>query len=153
MKSLETCENTVPKEESERQMMKREILQKLRETRMHLFVSNWLSATSFCCGSTWCVERNDSEVGEVKCPESRDLLTVLILGLPLPTWREIKSEELKKEIYNLFSLHNLQCGLQEEVLHLRRQLLYLYLCHTGRLEEDFREPSIQSIETETYCCF
>lgn len=73
-------------------------------------------------------------------PASKDVLTILILALPPHTWCEIQNKELQKEIQELVSVDNLSIGLQEEVLHLRRQLYLLYKCQNGTLEQDVQDP-------------
>eukprot|EP01018_Ginkgo_biloba_P009702 Gb_13896 [translate_table: standard] len=75
-------------------------------------------------------------------PASKDVLSILLLALPPHTWREIQEKELKEEIYHLVSFDNLSAGLQEEVLHLRRQLYLLHRCQNNTLEEDVRDPLV-----------
>ncbi|CAA6673266.1 unnamed protein product [Spirodela intermedia] len=61
-------------------------------------------------------------------PANNDILTVLILALPPATWLGIKNAKLSEEIRALVSTENLPDVLQDEVLHLRRQLHYLKEC-------------------------
>ncbi|XP_026655739.1 glutathione gamma-glutamylcysteinyltransferase 1-like isoform X2 [Phoenix dactylifera] len=61
-------------------------------------------------------------------PTTNDLLTVLLLALPYHTWLGIKDERLLAKIQDFFSTENLPDILQEEVLHLRRQLQFLRRC-------------------------
>lgn len=77
-----------------------------------------------------------------RCPASKDLLTILVLALPPQTWHGLQEKDLREEIYRLVSLDNLLTGLREEVLHLRRQLHFLYKFQIGRLEEDLQDPLV-----------
>ncbi|XP_010943665.2 glutathione gamma-glutamylcysteinyltransferase 1 isoform X2 [Elaeis guineensis] len=77
---------------------------------------------------------NSSSSGSGLCnstgshPTTNDLLTVLLLALPSHTWLGIKDERLLTKIQDIFSTENLPDVLQEEVLHLRRQLQFLRRC-------------------------
>ncbi|KAL6208801.1 hypothetical protein ACLB2K_019746 [Fragaria x ananassa] len=73
-------------------------------------------------------------------PASNDVLTALLLALPQNTWSGIKDVKLLKEIYGLVCTASLPTLLQEEVLHLRRQLHLLKRCQENRIEEDLGEP-------------
>lgn len=58
-------------------------------------------------------------------PSAGDVLSVLIFSLHQNTWSNIKDEKLQAEINSLVSIDNVPPLLQEEVLHLRRQLHFL----------------------------
>ncbi|XP_061343412.1 glutathione gamma-glutamylcysteinyltransferase 1 isoform X1 [Gastrolobium bilobum] len=73
-------------------------------------------------------------------PASTDVLTVLLLSLPSTTWAGITDEQLLSEIHDLVSIENLPTLLQEEVLHLRRQLHLLKRCQEGKVDEDLGAP-------------
>ncbi|KAH9323542.1 hypothetical protein KI387_018181 [Taxus chinensis] len=48
-------------------------------------------------------------------PASKDLLTILILALPVHTWHAIQKKELQEELYGLISTDSISIGLKEEV--------------------------------------
>ncbi|XP_058101558.1 glutathione gamma-glutamylcysteinyltransferase 1-like [Magnolia sinica] len=82
-----------------------------------------------CCGSasSCCVGMH---------PASNDVLTVLVLALPPQTWSSIRDEKLLSEIQGLVSIDDLPVMLQEEVLHLRRQLYFLKRCQDNKVDDD-----------------
>lgn len=73
-------------------------------------------------------------------PASNDVLTALLLALPPETWSGIKNEKLFQEISCLVSTEKLPMLLQEEVLHLRRQLYLLKRCQENKVDVDLGAP-------------
>ncbi|XVF32358.1 hypothetical protein REPUB_Repub17cG0075000 [Reevesia pubescens] len=86
-----------------------------------------------CCGSS-----PTSCIGIY--PVGNDVLTALLLALPPETWCGIKDEKLLSEMHSLVSTKNLPILLQEEVLHLRRQLHLLKKCQENKVDEDLGAP-------------
>lgn len=74
------------------------------------------------CGDS-CVCNQGASYGSH--PSTEDVLTILLLALPSDTWCALKDEKLQKEFSVIVSLNNLPDLLQQEVLHLRRQLHFL----------------------------
>ncbi|KAF6156201.1 hypothetical protein GIB67_030204 [Kingdonia uniflora] len=69
-------------------------------------------------------------------PENNDVLTALLLALPLQTWAGIKKVKLLQEISGLVEIENVPSLLQEEVQHLRRQLHFLKRCQDKKVDDD-----------------
>ncbi|GAB4841058.1 Glutathione gamma-glutamylcysteinyltransferase 1 [Ancistrocladus abbreviatus] len=85
-----------------------------------------------CCSAT----RDRSEMH----PAGHDVLTVLLLALPMQTWSSVQNKNIYRDFLNLVSTENLPLLLQDEVLHLRRQLLLLNRCRNNKLEDDLAAP-------------
>ncbi|KNA23610.1 hypothetical protein SOVF_023440 [Spinacia oleracea] len=58
-------------------------------------------------------------------PSVVDALTVLILALPPDTWSNLKDARLRDNFCGIVSTNNLPDLLQQEILHLRKQLHFL----------------------------
>ncbi|XP_039032584.1 glutathione gamma-glutamylcysteinyltransferase 1-like isoform X1 [Hibiscus syriacus] len=82
-----------------------------------------------CCGSS-----------PTRCSWIYPAVTALLLALPPETWYGIKDEKLLSEMSSLVSTENLPILLQEEVLHLRRQMYLLKKCQENKVDEDLGEP-------------
>ncbi|KAL6564672.1 Glutathione gamma-glutamylcysteinyltransferase 1 [Orobanche minor] len=112
-------------EEKTQAVVKEEILKQVQRNGLFKHVASFLSHS--CSGHT---------------PSSGDgnTLTVLLLSLPSTTWDGITDEKLLREIHGLVSIENLPTLLQEEVLHLRRQLHILKRCQEGKVDGDLGLP-------------
>ncbi|XP_033137159.1 glutathione gamma-glutamylcysteinyltransferase 1-like isoform X2 [Brassica rapa] len=86
--------------------------------------------------------QTDCECGpKANYPVGNDVFTVLLLALTPQTWLGIKDQALMHEMKQLVSMACLPTMLQEEVLHLRRQLQLLKRCQENKEEEDFAAPA------------
>ncbi|XP_010542900.1 PREDICTED: glutathione gamma-glutamylcysteinyltransferase 1-like [Tarenaya hassleriana] len=74
-------------------------------------------------------------------PAGNDVLTVLLMALPIQTWSGIKDQAVMYEMKQLVSMASLPTLLQEEVLHLRRQLQLLRRCQENKEEDDLAAPA------------
>ncbi|XP_057252218.1 glutathione gamma-glutamylcysteinyltransferase 1 isoform X3 [Beta vulgaris subsp. vulgaris] len=73
-------------------------------------------------------------------PAGNDVLTVLLLALPMQTWSGLKDKVLVQELTRLVSAEHLPTLLKEEVLHLRRQLILLKRSQDNEVDDDLSAP-------------
>ncbi|KAK3414576.1 hypothetical protein EUGRSUZ_H00437 [Eucalyptus grandis] len=92
------------------------------------------SLMELCCGAP------DPNNCSSTRPVGSNILTALLLTLPPETWYSIKDEKLREEVQSLVSMDNLPAMLQEQVLHLRRQLYHLKKCQENMLDEILPAP-------------
>lgn len=78
-------------------------------------------------------------------PGHGDVLTILSLALFTNSWFDINNKKLLDEIHALVSFQNLPDVLQEEVLHLRRQLMFLKKCKDKEVDGDVLLPSMSMV--------
>nr|AGC82138.1 phytochelatin synthase [Suaeda salsa] len=76
-----------------------------------------------CCQAQLCAcgSKNTNK----KHPLLADAITVLILALPPDTWNHLKDARLREEFCGIISTNNFSNLLQQEILHLRKQLHFL----------------------------
>ncbi|KAJ6828854.1 glutathione gamma-glutamylcysteinyltransferase 1-like isoform X1 [Iris pallida] len=74
-------------------------------------------------------------------PANSDLLTILLMALPADTWSSIRDENVMAKMHALVSTKNLPEFLQEEVIHLRRQLHFLKRCKDNEVDDYIDSPS------------
>ncbi|GAU48425.1 hypothetical protein TSUD_405550 [Trifolium subterraneum] len=134
-------------EEKTQGVVKEEILKQVQRTGLFKHVASFLSHS--CSGHTPSSSDGDnlpvisSVDGHTPTksirmhPASTNVLTVLLLSLPSTTWDGITDEKLLREIHGLVSIENLPTLLQEEVLHLRRQL---HRFQEGKVDGDLGLP-------------
>ncbi|KAK4778210.1 hypothetical protein SAY87_018397 [Trapa incisa] len=91
-----------------------------------------------------CGNSNNMGSGCIKLqqPSASNIFTALLLALPPQTWSGIRDQKLLQEMNGLVSIDNLPPLLQEEILHLRRQLYLLKKCQENKVDQDLSSPSI-----------
>ncbi|KAK4773245.1 hypothetical protein SAY87_028264 [Trapa incisa] len=134
----------ISKEEKGRPTIKDEVLKQAEVTGLHKNVLDILPSPELNC-------RNEGKldtaipppqvmVGHLNSsnlpPAWSNILTVLLIALPPETWSGVKDRELLQEINRLTSVDDLPPLLQEEVLHLRRQLYLTKKCQQSKVDED-----------------
>lgn len=111
----------------------------MQDTSLYMHVKSTLSSGDYSCkieqASGSCgageMDREASNSNSSVQRASNEDLTELLLALPHETW-SVLSKRVLEEILNLVSIEYLPSLLQDEVLHIRGQLLVLKRCHHDR---------------------
>ncbi|XP_019094962.1 PREDICTED: glutathione gamma-glutamylcysteinyltransferase 2-like, partial [Camelina sativa] len=171
VRRIEDFNQNLSLEEKSRLDLKQELLKQVQETKLFKHVDKFLSSVNYednlpyvsvkvyseggeilsgnesdesCCEETCvkCIKGLGEEKMTVKaCPSGNDVFTALLLALPSQTWSGIKDQSLLQEMKQLISMVNLPTLLQQEVLHLRRQLELLKRCQENKEEEELCAPA------------
>ncbi|XP_031742435.1 glutathione gamma-glutamylcysteinyltransferase 1 isoform X3 [Cucumis sativus] len=99
------------------------------EQEFDMLVPSSSHVRSGCCFSGM-----KNEIGSH--PAASDVLTTLLLALPAKTWIGIKEEKVLRELQKLVCTETLPTLLQDEVLHLRKQLRLLQKYHEDKVDLD-----------------
>ncbi|XP_010457419.1 PREDICTED: glutathione gamma-glutamylcysteinyltransferase 2 [Camelina sativa] len=171
VRRIEDFNQNLSSEEKSRLDLKQELLKQVQETKLFKHVDKFLSSVNYednlpyvsvkvysqggeilsgnesdetCCEETCvkCIKGLGEEKMTVKAwPSGNDVFTALLLALPSQTWSGIKDQSLLQEMKQLISMVNLPTLLQQEVLHLRRQLELLKRCQENKEEEELCAPA------------
>ncbi|CAA7050297.1 unnamed protein product [Microthlaspi erraticum] len=161
IRRVEDVNQNLSSEEKSRLDLKQELLKQVHETQLFKHVDKFLSAVGYednqgaqilsgteldemCCHETCvkCIKGHGEEKATVVAyPSGNDVFTALLLALPPQTWSGIKDHSLLQEMEQLISLVSLPTLLQQEVLHLRRQLQMLKRCQENKEDEDLSAPA------------
>ncbi|CAN6981721.1 unnamed protein product [Brassica rapa subsp. trilocularis] len=169
IRRTEDINQNLSSEEESRLDLKQELLKQVQETELFKHVEKFLFSVGYednqayvlakagsqgseilsetesdesCCSET-CVKCIKG-VGEDKVktyPSGNDVFTALLLALPPQTWSGIKDQSLLQEMKQLISMVSFPTLLQQEVLHLRRQLQLLKRCQENKEDEDLSAPA------------
>ncbi|KAL0732292.1 hypothetical protein Bca4012_008501 [Brassica carinata] len=170
IRRTEDINQNLSSEEESRLDLKQELLKQVQETELFKHVDKFLFSVGYednqppyvlakagsqgseilsetesdesCCSET-CVKCIKG-VGEEKVkayPSGNDAFTALLLALPPQTWSGIKDQSLLQQMKQLISMVSFPTLLQQEVLHLRRQLQLLKRCQENKEDEDLSAPA------------
>ncbi|ESQ36535.1 hypothetical protein EUTSA_v10007644mg [Eutrema salsugineum] len=160
IRRTEDVNQNLSSEEKSRLNLKQELLKQVQETELFKHVDKFLFSVGYednlpyvaakassqesdesCCRETCvkCIKGLGDE--NVTCPSGNDVFTALLLALPPQTWSGIKDQSLLQEMKQLISMVSLPTLLQQEVLHLRRQLELLKRCQENKEDEDLSAPA------------
>ncbi|KAJ0229692.1 Glutathione gamma-glutamylcysteinyltransferase 2 [Hirschfeldia incana] len=168
IRRTEDINQNLSSEEESRLDLKQELLKQVQETELFKHVDKFLFSVGYedtqpnvlaktgsqgsenletesdesCCSAT-CVKCIKG-VGEDKVkayPSGNDVFTALLLALPPQTWSGIKDQSLLQEMKQLISMVSFPTLLQQEVLHLRRQLQLLKRRQENKEDEDLSAPA------------
>ncbi|KFK42742.1 hypothetical protein AALP_AA1G033900 [Arabis alpina] len=171
IRRTEDVNQNLSPEEKSRLNLKQELLKQVQETELFKHVDKFLSSVGYednqpdfaakalsqeaellteieseetCCRETCvkCIKGVGEETTTVVAyPSGNDVFTALLLALPPETWSGIKDQSLLQEMNQLISMDSLPTLLQQEVLHLRRQLELLKRCQENKEDEVLSAPA------------
>ncbi|CAH8336805.1 unnamed protein product [Eruca vesicaria subsp. sativa] len=172
IRRTEDINQNLSSEEESRLDLKQELLKQVQETELFMHVDKFLFSVGYednqpyvpakagsqgfknlselesdesCCSKTCvkCIKGvGEEKVKGVAYPSGNDVFTALLLALPPQTWSGIKDQSLLQEMKQLISMVSFPTLLQQEVLHLRRQLQLLKRCQENKEDEDLSAPAL-----------
>ncbi|KAH0913649.1 hypothetical protein HID58_036970 [Brassica napus] len=169
IRRTEDINQNLSSEEESRLDLKQELLKQVQETELFKHVEKFLFSVGYEDNKAYVLAKAGSQGSEilsetesdesccpetcVKCikgvgedkvktyPSGNDVFTALLLALPPQTWSGIKDQSLLQEMKQLISMVSFPTLLQQEVLHLRRQLQLLKRCQENKEDEDLSAPA------------
>ncbi|KAL0654606.1 hypothetical protein Bca4012_097297 [Brassica carinata] len=169
IRRTEDINQNLSSEEESRLDLKQELLKQVQETELFKHVEKFLFSVGYEDSQSYVPAKTGSQDSEnlsemesdesccpetcVKCikgvgedkvktyPSGNDVFTALLLALPPQTWSGIKDQSLLQEMKQLISMVSFPTLLQQEVLHLRRQLQLLKRCQENKEDEDLSAPA------------
>lgn len=169
IRRTEDINQNLSSEEESRLELKQELLKQVQDTEVFKHVDKFLFSVEYEENQPYVLAKAGSQGSEVlsetesdesccsencvKCikgvgedkgkayPSGNDVFTALLLALPPQTWSGIKDQSLLQEMKQLISMVSFPTLLQQEVLHLRRQLQLLKRCQENKEDEDLSAPA------------
>ncbi|OMP03081.1 Phytochelatin synthase [Corchorus capsularis] len=152
--------SSISEEEKRRLNLKEQVLKQVQETELFKHVTRYLAFESSLCENVSHLVCKDklSDIAAKVCCQGAELLTgkirssnglccketnvklieaegdglaVLLLALPQDTWLSLQEEKLQAKMKDLTLVDSLPTLLQEEVMHLQRQLHFLKANHVS----------------------